>query len=120
MIQSQRKKQPAKNCWQKWHRGGERIIKGFSKNPYRKQAEFLTIVDLFAILQVLKPPATPQGLCRLYIYMQYERAIIRVDGSNFYFKLRDLKLHQLLTFNFSDFAKAITGSRRLVSATYYV
>jgi uncharacterized LabA/DUF88 family protein len=80
----------------------------------------LTIVDLFAILQVLKPPATPQGLCRLYIYMQYERAIIRVDGSNFYFKLRDLKLHQLLTFNFSDFAKAITGSRRLVSATYYV
>lgn len=52
--------------------------------------------------------------------MQYERAIIRVDGSNFYFKLRDLKLHQLLTFNFSDFAKAITGSRRLVSATYYV
>ncbi len=28
--------------------------------------------------------------------MQPERAIILVDGSNFYFKLRDLKLHHLI------------------------
>src|SRR5947209_14252535 len=52
--------------------------------------------------------------------MQFERALVLIDGSNFYFKLRDLKLHQLLTFNFSHFAKTITGNRRLISATYYV
>src|SRR5947209_1810510 len=52
--------------------------------------------------------------------MQSERAIILVDGSNFYFKLRDLKLHQLLTFNFSHFAKTIIGNRRLMSSTYDV
>jgi len=52
--------------------------------------------------------------------MQSERAIVLVDGSNFYFKLRDLKLHQLLTFDFSHFAKSIIGNRRLISATYYV
>ncbi len=52
--------------------------------------------------------------------MQPERAIVLIDGSNFYFKLRDLKLHQLLTFDFSHFAKTITGNRHLISATYYV
>ncbi len=52
--------------------------------------------------------------------MQQERAIILIDGSNFYFKLRELQLRQLLTFNFSSFAHALIGNRRLVSATYYV
>lgn len=52
--------------------------------------------------------------------MQSERAIVLVDGSNFYFKLRDLKLHQLLKFNFSRFAKALIGNRRLMAASYYV
>ncbi len=52
--------------------------------------------------------------------MKRDRAIILIDGSNFYFKLRDLKLHQLLTFNFSHFATSLIGKNRLVSATYYV
>src|SRR6266700_7213317 len=52
--------------------------------------------------------------------MQSERAIVLVDGSNFYFKLRDLNLHHLLTFDFSHFAKSIIVNRRLISATYYV
>ena len=34
--------------------------------------------------------------------MQQERAIVLIDGSNFYFKLRDLNLHQLLTFDFTS------------------
>jgi|SRR5689334_16855263 len=52
--------------------------------------------------------------------MKQERAILLIDGSNFYFKLRDLGLHQLLTFNFSNFAKSIIGKNKLVAATYYV
>lgn len=52
--------------------------------------------------------------------MQRERASILIDGSNFYFKLRDLRLHQLLTFNFSHFAQALIGNRALVQACYYV
>ena len=52
--------------------------------------------------------------------MNQERAMVLIDGSNFYFKLRDLKLHRLLTFNFSRFAAALIGENRLVTATYYV
>ncbi len=52
--------------------------------------------------------------------MPPERASILIDGSNFYFKLRDLHLHQLLTFNFSQFAHALLGNRVVIQATYYV
>jgi len=52
--------------------------------------------------------------------MPPERASILIDGSNFYFKLRDLNLHQLLTFNFSQFATSLIGNRTLVNTTYYV
>jgi uncharacterized LabA/DUF88 family protein len=52
--------------------------------------------------------------------MQPERALILIDGSNFYFKLRDLKLHQLLTFDFSSFAHSLSRNRTLVKATYYI
>ena len=41
--------------------------------------------------------------------MQQERALILIDGSNFYFKLRDLKLHQLLTFDFTSFSYSLIG-----------
>lgn len=33
--------------------------------------------------------------------MAKTRCIVLIDGSNFYFKLKDLKLHQLLKFDFS-------------------
>ncbi len=52
--------------------------------------------------------------------MKQERAIVLIDGSNFYFKLRDLQLHQLLTFDFTSFTHSLIGINRLVSATYYV
>ena len=52
--------------------------------------------------------------------MPHERASILIDGSNFYFKLRDLRLHQLLNFNFSQFAHSLIGNRALIQATYYV
>ncbi len=52
--------------------------------------------------------------------MQSERAIVLIDGSNFYFKLKDLKLHDLLAFDFSRFAHALVGDRKLVKTVYYV
>ena len=52
--------------------------------------------------------------------MQQERALVLIDGSNFYFKHSDLRLHHLLTFNFSQFAQSVIGKRTLVNATYYV
>ena len=52
--------------------------------------------------------------------MQQKRAIILIDGSNFYFKLRDLQLHQLLTFNFSQFCTFLAKDQQVTRATYYV
>ncbi len=48
------------------------------------------------------------------------RAIILIDGSNFYFKLKELKLHRLLEFNFSSFAKFLAPRAKIAQATYYV
>jgi hypothetical protein len=52
--------------------------------------------------------------------MQQERAVILIDGRNFYFKLRDLKLHQLLTFHFSSFAHSLIGKGALMRPSYFV
>lgn len=49
-----------------------------------------------------------------------KRCIVLIDGSNFYFKLKDLDLHFLLDFDFSEFAKTLSGDSRLVDAIYYV
>lgn len=43
-----------------------------------------------------------------------------IDGSNFYFKLKDLQLHKLLGFNFSKFATFLIRSHKLTGAKYYV
>lgn len=51
--------------------------------------------------------------------MQLERAILLIDGSNFYHKLRDIGL-QKLDFNYSRFARFLAGSRQLIQATYFV
>src|SRR5216684_3075557 len=52
--------------------------------------------------------------------MKPERAIVLIDGSNFYFKLRDIHLHKLLTFDFTRFAQSLTGKSTLANAIYYV
>lgn len=48
------------------------------------------------------------------------RCLVLIDGSNFYFKLKDLSLHSLLEFNFSKFAKFLIRSEKLIGAKYYV
>lgn len=52
--------------------------------------------------------------------MKKPRSIILIDGSNFYFKLKDLDLHHLLTFDFSSFAKLIAGKQQIIQCTYYI
>ncbi|OIN93874.1 hypothetical protein COS81_01225 [candidate division WWE3 bacterium CG06_land_8_20_14_3_00_42_16] len=52
--------------------------------------------------------------------MAPERCLVLIDGSNFFFKLKDLRLHKLLSFDFSAFTKFLLRNHTLVSATYYV
>lgn len=49
-----------------------------------------------------------------------QKCVILIDGSNFYFKLKDLGLHNLLSFNFGRFIKFISRSRKAVNVCYYV
>lgn len=51
---------------------------------------------------------------------QSKRCIVLIDGSNFFFKLKDLKLHNLLQFDFLSFAKMLSGRNQIISASYYV
>lgn len=52
--------------------------------------------------------------------MPSNRCIILIDGSNFYFKLKDLKLQNLLNFDFSNFALKLAGKGKIIHATYYI
>lgn len=49
-----------------------------------------------------------------------QKCILLIDGSNFYYKLKDLGLHNLLSFNFSEFTQFIARSNEVKSACYYV
>ena len=49
------------------------------------------------------------------------RCTVFIDGSNFYFKLKELGFRNLLEFDFSGFVKMLAGKKgSLVKATYYV
>jgi len=52
--------------------------------------------------------------------MSKKRCIVLIDGSNFYFKLKDLRLHNLLDFDFTGFASKLAKDQEIVHATYYV
>ena len=52
--------------------------------------------------------------------MSKQRCIVLIDGSNFYFKLKDLKLHNLLNFDFSKFAKYLVKDCEFIKGIYYV
>jgi hypothetical protein len=46
--------------------------------------------------------------------MAKKKCIVQIDGSNFYFKLKNLHLQNLLKFDFSSFAGMLTGDGELV------
>lgn len=52
--------------------------------------------------------------------IKQERVLVLIDGSNFFFKLKDLGLHKLLKFDFSKFAKYLTKSNKIVNSFYYI
>lgn len=49
-----------------------------------------------------------------------QKCIVLIDGSNFYFKLKDLNLHREIDFSFSGFVKMLAREEEIVHATYYV
>lgn len=49
-----------------------------------------------------------------------KRSIVLIDGSNFYFKMKDLGLHHLTQFDFSSFLQCLVSNNSLVGATYYI
>lgn len=52
--------------------------------------------------------------------MAQERCLILIDGSNFFFKLKSLQLHNPLSFDFTTFSNFLCRDGSLVSATYFV
>ncbi len=49
-----------------------------------------------------------------------QKCLILIDGSNFYFKLKDLELHNLVEFNFGKFAEFLSRGAKIVDSNYYV
>ena len=52
--------------------------------------------------------------------MKQKRCFLLIDGSNFYFKLKDLKLNNLLKFDFSNFAKFLASGKKVIASNYYI
>lgn len=49
-----------------------------------------------------------------------KKCVVLIDGSDFYFKMKDLRLHDQTKFDFSAFAKMLAGNDRIIHVTYYV
>jgi uncharacterized LabA/DUF88 family protein len=50
----------------------------------------------------------------------HKRVAVFIDGSNFYFKMKDLRLRDLFQFNFSQFIQYLAQGDQVVKATYYI
>lgn len=49
-----------------------------------------------------------------------KRSIILIDGSNFYFKLKDIGLQNQLKFDFKSFSQYLSNTYHNLSTTYYI
>jgi uncharacterized LabA/DUF88 family protein len=52
--------------------------------------------------------------------MPKEKVAILIDGSNFYYKLKDLNLHDQLKFDFNSFSKYLANGDKIVDKKYYI
>jgi len=52
--------------------------------------------------------------------MKQKRCLILIDGSNFYFKLKDLGLGRLLDLDFTKLTENIAKKRKIVDKIYYI
>ena len=79
-----------------------------------------TYKDRTLLFEVLCPADIENRHTGMLPWVMSQKCIILIDGSNFYFKLKDLKLNNLLEFDFSNFIKSLSNSERVIQATYYV
>jgi uncharacterized LabA/DUF88 family protein len=49
-----------------------------------------------------------------------ERVFIIIDGSNFYHRLKEIKLKNLLRFDYRKFSKFLAGKRKIALKRYYI
>lgn len=56
----------------------------------------------------------------IFVIMNKTRTCILIDGSNFYYKLKEIGLQNLLTFNFKDFTKYLVKNSNLKFTKYYI
>jgi len=49
-----------------------------------------------------------------------DRIFIIIDGNNFYHRLKELGLKDLLSFNYGKFSQFLVGNRNLVLSKYYI
>ena len=52
--------------------------------------------------------------------IKQKRVAVYIDGSNFYYKLRDLDISNITYFNYGDFSKWLARDRSIISKRYYV
>jgi len=52
--------------------------------------------------------------------LKKKKTIIIIDGSNFYFKLKDINLQKITDLNLSGFLNQISEKYRLVKSVYYI
>lgn len=53
-------------------------------------------------------------------FIVIQRCYILIDGSNFYYKLKDLGYHDLLNLNFRKFASLLADDHTIIKSRYYV
>lgn len=52
--------------------------------------------------------------------MNSERVFIIIDGNNFYHRLKEFNLRDLLNYNYEKFADILATKRKLISKRYYI
>ena len=52
--------------------------------------------------------------------MSARKCIILIDGSNFYFKLKDIGLHDFMKLNFAALTKMLAGKNEIVNCIFYI
>ena len=57
---------------------------------------------------------------RGFYCMNNERVFIIIDGSNFYHRLKELKLFNLLSFDYEKFSQFLLGKRNTAVKKYYI
>lgn len=75
---------------------------------------------VYTLKDHLKESLKDQEFRKVWDKTMSKKCVILIDGSNFYFKLKDLGLNHLLNFDFAGFANSLAGDRKLAGAVYYI